>query len=137
MHVAGCDVWVHSCGKVNEIIAGYIKAGVNSVNLQQPRALGIEEIGKRYGGQICFTSLADIQATLPTGDRRQIENDVEKLMTHWASPAGGFILSDYGDDAAIGVRDAGVKRYMYECFSRWSERLYGQPLPALKSASKA
>jgi len=128
-HAAGCDVWVHSCGKVNEIIEGYIRAGVNVVNLQQPRALGIAQVGERYRGRITFQSLADIQATLPTGDRRQIDDDAERLMRHWASPAGGFIFSDYGDDVGIGVRDPGTKLYMYQQFSRWSEKLYGQPLP--------
>ena len=129
MHEAGCDVWVHSCGKVNEIIEGYIRAGVNVVNLQQPRALGIQEIGERYRGRIAFQSLADIQSTLPTGDRRRVTEDVELLMDHWASPQGGFIFSDYGSDAAIGVTDSGIKRFMYDEFSRRSQTLYGQPLP--------
>jgi hypothetical protein len=129
MHQMGCDVHVHSCGKVNEIIEGYIRAGVDCVNLQQPRALGIKETGDRYRGRIAFSSLSDIQQTLPTGDLRQVEADAEMLMTHWATPAGGFIFSDYGDDAAIGVPSADVKLHMYRCFSRHSERLYGQPLP--------
>ena len=129
MHAAGCDVWVHSCGKVNEIIEGYIRAGVNVVNLQQPRALGIAEVGQRYRGRIAFQSLSDIQASLPTGDRRAVREDVEQLMRHWATPQGGFIFSDYGGDAAIGVRDPGIKRFMYDEFSRASEALYGSPLP--------
>jgi uroporphyrinogen decarboxylase len=130
MHAAGCDVWLHSCGKVNELIEGYIHAGVNVVNLQQPRALGIVEIGRRYRGRIAFSSLADIQATLPGGDRRMIEDDAAQLMAHWAAPEGGFILCDYGDSEAIGVKDRTVKRYMYDQFSTWSNKLYGQPLPA-------
>lgn len=129
MHDAGCDVWVHSCGKINEIIECYIQAGVNVVNLQQPRALGIEEIGNRYRGRIAFESLADIQSTLPSGDVAAIEADVEALCRHWASPEGGFIFSDYGDGNAIGVADPGVKQTMYNAFSRWSERLYGIELP--------
>jgi len=129
MHAAGCDVWVHSCGKVNEIIEGFIRAGVDVVNLQQPRALGIAEIGQRYRGRITFQSLADIQATLPTGDRARVQEDADLLMTHWASPEGGFILSDYGGDESIGVRDPATKPHMYKVFSEWSEKLYGEPLP--------
>jgi uroporphyrinogen-III decarboxylase len=129
MHEAGCDVWVHSCGKVNDIIEGYIRAGVDVVNLQQPRALGIEEVANRYAGRITFQSLADIQVTLPTGDRGAIEADVEALMTRWASAEGGFIFSDYGDDRAIGIPDDAVKTFMYDTFSKWSERVYGTPLP--------
>jgi len=130
MHEVGCDVWVHSCGKVNEIIEGYIQAGVNVVNLQQPRALGIREIGERYRGRIAFQSLADIQATLPKGNRQQVTEDVDLLMAHWATPQGGFVFSDYGADAAIGVKDPTIKRFMYDEFSQRSRHLYGNALPS-------
>ncbi len=102
---------------------------MNVVNLQQPRALGIREMGDRYRGRIAFESLADIQHTLPTGDLDRIAADAEDLVTYWASPAGGFIFSDYGDNEAIGVHDPQIKVYMYERFSEWSETLYGNPLP--------
>ncbi|HEY3321982.1 MAG TPA: uroporphyrinogen decarboxylase family protein [Planctomycetota bacterium] len=131
MHEAGCDVWVHSCGKVNEIVEGYIRAGVNVVNLQQPRALGIEEMGRRYRGRITFESLCDIQSTLPTGDAERILADAEALMRHWARPDGGFVFSDYGDGAAIGVTDPATKPCMYEMFSKLSQRIYGERLPPL------
>ncbi len=130
MHAGGQDVWVHSCGKVNEIIQGFIDAGVDAVNLQQPRALGIEEIGRRYRGKITFESLSDIQATLPTGDAARIEADAAALGDHWMLPEGGFVFSDYGDGAAIGA-PLDAKRCMYEAFSRVSERIYGAPLPEL------
>jgi len=128
MHEGGQDVWVHSCGKVNEIIQGYIDAGVNAVNLQQPRALGIEEIGRRYRGRITFESLADIQATLPRGRPDLIEADASALAEHWMSPQGGFVFSDYGDGRAIGAAPE-AKLAMYRAFSRVSEELYGNPLP--------
>ena len=129
MHDAGCDVWVHSCGKINEIIEGYIRAGVNVVNMMQPHAVGIKEIAQRYSGRIAFESLPDIQATLPKEDKGEINADVESLMTQWARPDGGFIFSDYGDGNAIGIASETTKPYMYEAFSRWSEKVYGKPLP--------
>ena len=129
MHAGGQDVWVHSCGKVNEIVEGYVRAGVNAVNLQQPRALGIREMGDRFRGRITFECLCDIQHTLPTDKREEVDKDVEALAQHWMSPAGGFVLSDYGDPEGIGVHDPGIKQYMYEKFSAVSEKLYGQPLP--------
>ncbi|MFW6279441.1 MAG: uroporphyrinogen decarboxylase family protein [Planctomycetota bacterium] len=132
MHEAGCDVWVHSCGKINDIIQVYIRAGVDVVNLQQPRVLGIQEIAERYRGDIAFESLSDIQSTLPTGDPEKIEADAEALMTHWAGPDGGFLFSGYGDDEAIGVDDEKVKPMMYSAFSRYSEQVYGQPLPPIE-----
>lgn len=129
MHAGGYDVWLHSCGKINAIIEGFIQAGVNVVNLQQPRALGIADIGQQYRGRIAFESLCDIQHTLPAGDADAIKGDVADLMAHWASPEGGFIFSDYGDDEAIGVKDPRVKLTMYEQFSEYSRQIYGEKLP--------
>ena len=130
MHGAGYDVFLHSCGKVNELIEGFIRVGVDAVDLQQPRALGIEEVGRRYRGRICFHSLADIQATLPTGRADLIAADADALAEHWMNPRGGFIFADYGDGEAIGA-PLPAKLRMYQEFSRVSERIYGQPLPPL------
>jgi hypothetical protein len=130
MHEGGQDVWVHSCGKVNEVIGGFIAAGADSVNLQQPRALGIEEIGSRYRGRITFESLSDIQASLPTGDMSKIVADSRQLEQHWMKREGGFVFSDYGDGQAIGA-PIEAKRAMYRAFSAVSQDLYGKPLPAL------
>lgn len=115
MHSHGYDVWVHSCGKVNDFVEEFIDVGVDVINLQQPRALGIEDMGKRYRRRICFETLADIQATLPTGNRDQIICDVEMLLEHWATEDGGFILSDYGDGEAIGT-DNDIKKFMLNAF---------------------
>jgi uroporphyrinogen decarboxylase len=131
MHAEGCDVWLHSCGRVNALVEGFIRAGVDVVNLQQPHALGIDEIGRTYRERISFESLPDIQVTLPKGNVRAIKEDAQALMQHWASRRGGFILGDYGDDKAIGVQSKMTKRAMYDAFSRLSETLYGEPLPSL------
>lgn len=115
MHAQGWDVWMHSCGKVNAIIEPLIEIGCNVINLQQPRALGIEEIGKRFAGRICFESLCDIQATLPFKDAEAIREEARLLLEYWATPQGGFILSDYGEGEAIGV-PLWKKEVMYAAF---------------------
>jgi len=130
IHQYGYDVWVHSCGKINELVEGFIKAGVDCVGLQQPRILGIQQFGERYRGRICFRSLADIQQTLPTGDLDKIDGDVQDLMHHWAQKCGGFVLTDYGEGHAIGVKQD-IKAYMYRQFSNACAELYGEPLPEL------
>lgn len=102
-HEVGWHVWMHTCGKVNAIIDGLIEVGLDVINLQQPRALGIEEIGQRFRGRICFESLCDIQHTLPFKSVEEIREEARLLLEHWATPDGGFILADYGEGEAIGV----------------------------------
>ncbi len=115
IHAQGWHVWMHSCGRVNAILESLLEIGVDSLNLQQPRALGIEAIGAQFRGRVCFESLCDIQATLPHEDAAAIRAEVALLLEHWAAPDGGFILSDYGDGAAIGV-PLEKKHIMLEAF---------------------
>ena len=114
-HEAGWHVWMHTCGKVNAIVESLIDIGLEVINLQQPRALGIEEMGRRFRGRICFESLCDIQHTLPFKGPDEIRAEARLLLDHWAAPDGGFILSDYGDGQAIGV-EMDKKQVMFEAF---------------------
>ena len=116
-HAAGWHVWMHSCGKVNDILSEVRDIGCNVVNLQQPRLLGIEEVGKKHAGKICFQTLCDIQHTLPFENDEYIESEAKLLMDCWGTDSGGLIFADYGDDEAIGVT-GGKKKVMYDAFMR-------------------
>jgi hypothetical protein len=123
-HSLGWHVWMHSCGKVNGIIDSLIDIGLDIIELQQPKALGIEEIGRRFRGRICFASLCDIQHTLPFEDEAAIREEANRLLREWATPEGGFILIDYGAGHAIGV-DQDKKVMMLEAFldaDPWRDR---------------
>ncbi len=114
-HSYGWIVWMHSCGKINAILESLIEIGLDVIEPQQPRVLGIEEIGHRFRGRICFASLCDIQHTLPFKSDAEIREEARLLLNEWATPDGGFILIDYGDGAAIGV-GMEKKQVMLEAF---------------------
>lgn len=117
-HAQGWSVQMHSCGKVNEIIEPLIEIDCDVMNLQQPRALGIEEIGAQFAGRMCFSSLCDIQHTLPFKGAEEIREEAALLLERWTTPQGGFILSDYGDGAAIGV-PLWKKQVMFDAFQAY------------------
>jgi len=114
-HRQGWFVSMHSCGRVNAIIESLIEIGLDVINLQQPRVLGIEEIGRQFRGRICFLSLCDIQHTLPFQGADGIRAEAQLLLREWSTPDGGFILGDYGDGAAVGVGED-KKRIMLDAF---------------------
>jgi uroporphyrinogen decarboxylase len=116
-HDAGMHFWLHSCGRINELMPEFVDLGLDVINLQQPRALGIEEIGRDFRGKICFESLLDIQRTLPHGTPREMAEEARLLLDHWATPEGGFILSDYDESAAIQA-SFDQKQLMFEAFKK-------------------
>lgn len=115
---AGWDVWMHSCGKINDFIPMLIDCGVNAFNMSQPNTNGIEEIGKRFAGKVSFYTCCDIQTTLINGSEEDIEREAEKLMNFWGTENGGFIFSDYGDTEAIGCT-VERNKIMYDAFVRY------------------
>ncbi|MCL1794464.1 MAG: hypothetical protein FWG34_11415 [Oscillospiraceae bacterium] len=124
-HEYGWHVWMHSCGRVNEIIEPLIEIGCNALNLLQPRALGIEEIGKQFAGRICFETTCDIQHTLPFKSPAEIEEEAQMLIKFWGTGKGGFVLGNYGDIAAIGTKPESID-IMFEAFQkndRWKNRV--------------
>jgi uroporphyrinogen-III decarboxylase len=115
---------MHSCGKINAILDSLIEIGVDVIEPQQPRTLGIEAIGQQFRGRVCFASLVDIQHTLPFKDEDEIRAEAKLLLEQWSTPEGGFILIDYGDGTAIGV-SLEKKQAMLEAFLKadpWKQR---------------
>jgi hypothetical protein len=125
-HEAGWHVWLHSCGKITTLVPSLIDAGVDVFNLLQPRVFGIEEFGKQFAGKTCFSTCADIQHTLPFKSPLEIEEEVKLLLKYWATAEGGFILSDYGDNNAVGVSEES-HRAMFDAYNRHDP--YKKPVP--------
>ena len=121
---AGWHVWMHSCGRINEIIPDLLALGVDVLNLEQPRALGIEEIGERFAGKVCFSTGCDIQRTMPHEELAYIRREAKLLIDKWATDAGGFILTDdeNGDDLGVPLEK---RKQMVDAFTeydRWKHK---------------
>ena len=67
IRAAGLHPWMHSCGRINDILEELIDCGLEVINMQQPNVVGIDEISRRFRGRICFESIVDTQSTLPRG----------------------------------------------------------------------
>jgi uroporphyrinogen decarboxylase len=120
-HDCGWHFMLHTCGKVNAFVPYFIEMGVDVLNLQQPRAYGIEELGRQFAGKVCFLTTADIQATMPRGDLAAIRREVNELVDHWSTPAGGLIVFNYGQDDVIGTTPAATET-MFREFARRMDR---------------
>lgn len=105
IHNHGWHVILHSCGKVNDFVPLFVDAGADVLNLQQPQAYGIKELGAAFAGKVCFLTTADIQATLPKEDPVAVRAEVKELVENWSTPEGGLIVFNYGDSEGIGVSD--------------------------------
>jgi len=109
-HDAGLHVILHSCGRINAFLPYFIRVGVDAMNMQQPRAYGIADVGEIARGKIAFFATADIQATLPKGNPQAIRNEVREIVERWGTPEGGIVAFDYGKaEGGVKVKDGGRK----------------------------
>jgi hypothetical protein len=103
VHDLGMHTWMHSCGKINDVLDDLIDAGLEVVNSQQPMTVGIDEFAERFAGRVCFETIVDTQITYPFGTFDEIRAQARELVAKWNTPRGGFIASDYSDAEAIGT----------------------------------
>jgi hypothetical protein len=108
---AGKNVHFHSDGYNIEIIEDLMECGVNQINVQM-NCMGIEEIGRRFGGRLCFRSDVDRQYILPRGTPQQMRDHVRRICHAVGSARGGLIASgEIGPDVPLANIEA-----MYEAF---------------------
>lgn len=103
-HDYGMKVWMHSCGKNDEILEPLLKAGVNCFQFDQPTVYDFEWLSAlmdRY--KAILWSPIDIQKILPTGDKAIIEAGVDRMFEYFE---GKLIFKQYGDLPGIGVEPA-------------------------------
>jgi uroporphyrinogen decarboxylase len=70
---AGKAVFIHSCGKVQELFPELIELGVDVFNPFQPEVMDVYEMKKQFGSKLCFYGGMSIQQVLPFGTPAQVK----------------------------------------------------------------
>ena len=88
---AGKCVFIHSCGKVDELFDDLIDIGLNCFNPFQPEVMDVFDIHKRYRGRLAFHGGLSTQRTLPYGSVEDVKSATRKLLA--AGADGGYIFA--------------------------------------------
>ena len=91
VHQLGLKVYFHCCGYYPQIIPDLIEIGVDMLNISQPNLYDIPELGKKYGGKVCFVCPVSYQTTSISGTRADIFNAVQILIDSFGRFNGGLI----------------------------------------------
>jgi len=92
----GKAVFIHCCGKVQELFPELIEMGVDAFNPFQPEVMDLYEMKRQYGGQLSFYGGVSIQRLLPFGTPQEVREEVRRLMGEIGRD-GGFIVSPSHD----------------------------------------
>lgn len=118
-HQRGAHVWMHICGNIIDIIPDLIEIGLDVLNPVQPRAMNVDELGRRFGGKLCFFGGVDVQETIPRGTPQDIEAEIQHLIKTLGRFDGGYI----GGTSHTILPDTPLKniKALYDAFERYSK----------------
>ncbi len=91
VHQLGLKVYFHCCGYYPQIIPDLIEIGVDMLNISQPNLYNIPELGRLYGGKVCFVCPVSYQTTSISGTRDDIFNAAQALVDSFGRFNGGLI----------------------------------------------
>ncbi|MFZ2657839.1 MAG: uroporphyrinogen decarboxylase family protein [Victivallales bacterium] len=118
-HRLGMHVYFHCCGNIYSIIGDLVEIGADVLNLNQPDLLGIERMGKDFGGRVCFNCPVDHQRLALDGSRDEIFSYVKRLYENLGCFNGGFIglIEDY---RFMGQKDESYENIVeaFECLNK-------------------
>lgn len=90
-HDHGKFVFLHSDGNIAMIYQDLIDIGINAVN-SQLFVMDIEELGRRFRGQITFWGEIDRQFILIQQDEQIVRDAVRRVARSLYDPSGGIII---------------------------------------------
>lgn len=101
-HDAGLLTFLHSCGDITAILDDLIEVGLDVIQMDQQENMGLERLGREFGGRIAFWCPVDIQATMVRGSLDDIRAYCRRLVATLGRPEGGFIAKWYSDPLGAG-----------------------------------
>lgn len=101
-HSLGCKVIVHSCGYVEPLVPGLIRAGMDCLQAMEVKAgMDLPTLFRRFGDRIAFYGGVDVR-TLISNDRAAIDAEMDKKILPVVQGSGGYILhTDHSEPPQI------------------------------------
>ncbi len=120
LHEHGMHFMHHCCGQVRDYMDMFIEAGCDVLQLDQTNLMGIEWLGKNYGGKICFWNPVDIQATITNGSLDAIEDEAHCQIWNLGNFDGGFMVKAYQqpEDINMTIEQAEAQ---YQAFLKYAD----------------
>ena len=86
----GCFAHLHTDGVTDAIMEDLIEIGFDELNPQMS-CMDIEDVGRRFGGRVCFRADMDRQYALPFGTPADVTRYVERLHAAFGGRQAGYV----------------------------------------------
>jgi uroporphyrinogen decarboxylase len=101
VHKEKTHVHFHSDGMIQPIVQDLMEIGVDVLNLQLS-TMNILELGRKFGGHVCFLGGLDRQRILPKGSAEDVAAHAVEVVEAFGSFGGGYIgAGEVGADVPL------------------------------------
>jgi uroporphyrinogen-III decarboxylase len=109
-HEYGKHAFMHSDGYITDILPDLIEIGLDALNAQVA-CMGVQELGRRFGGELTFWGELDRQRLLPYGSPAEVQTAARDLLAAFHR-GGGFIAQcEFGP----GAQPENVRAFFEAC----------------------
>lgn len=106
IHAGGATAHFHTDGVTQAILGDLIEVEFDELN-PQVTIMDVEDLGRRFGGKVCFRADLDRQAILPTGTPADVEAHVWRMFNAFGRFNGGYIgYGQIGPDVPLANAEA-------------------------------
>jgi len=109
-HAHGKHAFMHSDGYITDIIPDLIEIGLDALNAQVT-CMGVEELGRRFGGELTFWGELDRQQLLPYASPDEVMAATRQLRTAFHHDGGFIAQCEFGP----GARPENVYAFFAAC----------------------
>jgi uroporphyrinogen decarboxylase len=121
-HSLGMKVVVHSCGFVEPLVPGLIRAGMDCLQAMEVKAgMDMPRLAKRFGEKISFCGNIDIRI-IASNDRKQIDEELDRKIGPVLKMGSGYLL--HSDHSIPPQVEHETLRYFFEHGRRITERIW-------------
>lgn len=85
-------IFMHSCGKVENVIDDFVDIGVEVLNPIQPECNNLKSIYNNYNDKLSFWGGIGVQSIMPNGTPDEVQAKVKET-SNILGPNGGFLLA--------------------------------------------
>jgi uroporphyrinogen decarboxylase len=114
-HAGHMHYVLHSCGFIWPIIPDLIEVGVDVLQIDQPRLLGVKRLAEAFGGKICFWNCVDIQWSTAGTSLDEVRREPSRMIAQLGRYHGGFIARQYPQPRDIAI-SPDMHHAIYEAF---------------------
>ena len=96
VRAAGKYVFIHCCGKVEELFDDLVELGLNIFNPFQPEVMDVYALHAAYFGRLAFNGGVSTQRLLPFGSPHEVRTEVARML-HDLGARGGLVVAPAHD----------------------------------------